>query len=272
MADEKQLRTLKQGAAVWTDWRRQEGGITIDLRRANLSGADLGAADLNAADLRDATLIEADLSKSDLSAANLNGANLNGVNLGEANLNWAKLRGADLSEANLSAASLSAANLDYCTLRGANLSKANFRNAYLGGADLRGAKGVLEADFSDAIINQSTRQDPMADLRNAKDTTSIPDLRGAAAPAIQTSLERLSSADPKDVQGVAAAQLGVLDVYRREALWQSRLSFWVALGGSVAGLALFFVAVRMCRFSPALSSIRHLITVTGRCELAKLKF
>lgn len=35
----------------------------------------------------------------------------------------------------------------------------------------------------------------------------------------------------------------MLDVYRREALWQSRLSFWVALGGSVAALALFAIAV-----------------------------
>jgi hypothetical protein len=42
MADEEQVRILKQGVAAWKDWRRREGGhIVVDLSGANLSDGGL---------------------------------------------------------------------------------------------------------------------------------------------------------------------------------------------------------------------------------------
>jgi len=104
------------------------------------------------------------------------------------------------------------------------------------------AKGIEEADFTDALVGRQTRYDPGVRLRGARFAELLAPY-DPAAPAIQTSIERLSIADPQDVQEIAAVQIGLLDVYRREALRQSKLSFWVALCGSVAGLALFVAAV-----------------------------
>jgi Cyanobacterial TRADD-N associated 2-Transmembrane domain len=83
--------------------------------------------------------------------------------------------------------------------------------------------------------------------------TSIPrPLRGfsaefsedfALARPIRQSIERLGTADPKNVQQIAAAQIELLSVYHQEVLAQSRQSFFWALIGSGAGLALFIVAV-----------------------------
>ena len=68
MADEEQLRILKQGVEAWNAWRKQARYIRVDLggadlRRADLRGADLSGADLSGADLRGADLREADLSE-----------------------------------------------------------------------------------------------------------------------------------------------------------------------------------------------------------------
>ena len=67
MADESQLEILKQGVAVWNDWRKKADDV-------NLAGADLHEADLGGADLR----------RADLRRANLNGANLGATDLSTA--------------------------------------------------------------------------------------------------------------------------------------------------------------------------------------------
>jgi hypothetical protein len=54
MADEEQLRILKQGGGAWNAWRQQAGDIVFDLRRAVLLEAYLHGVDLSAADLRGA--------------------------------------------------------------------------------------------------------------------------------------------------------------------------------------------------------------------------
>ena len=41
MADEEQLRILKQGVKAWNDWRKQAPDTRVDLRKANLSGTNL---------------------------------------------------------------------------------------------------------------------------------------------------------------------------------------------------------------------------------------
>jgi hypothetical protein len=65
MADEEQLRILKQGVEAWNDWRRKNPGIT--------------AVDLSGADLREMNLLGAELSRANLDEAILLGANLSGA-------------------------------------------------------------------------------------------------------------------------------------------------------------------------------------------------
>lgn len=101
MADESQLRILKEGVAPGNNWRKQEIGLTpakADLTdeefgallRETFSGypgkADLSGAILSGADLSDADLCDADLCDADLRGTNLRGAVLIQADLGEADL------------------------------------------------------------------------------------------------------------------------------------------------------------------------------------------
>jgi hypothetical protein len=110
MADEEQVRILRQGSNAWNAWRRQERGALIDLSEADLRGLPLWGADLSGADLSGANLRRANLSDANLSGANLiladlgDAANLSRANLSVANLSWASFIQADLSDANLSEA------------------------------------------------------------------------------------------------------------------------------------------------------------------------
>jgi hypothetical protein len=86
MADEEQLRILKQGPEAWNAWRQAQPDRRPDLREANISKANLrGAA------LREADLIRANLVGTDLREANLRGADLIGADLREADLREADL-------------------------------------------------------------------------------------------------------------------------------------------------------------------------------------
>jgi hypothetical protein len=68
---------LKQILDVHAKWVRKEvGGVSANLRSANL-----GVANLSGADLRNANLSGADLRSADLSGANLSGANLRDADL-----------------------------------------------------------------------------------------------------------------------------------------------------------------------------------------------
>jgi uncharacterized protein YjbI with pentapeptide repeats len=153
--------------------------FSADLRLASLHGADLGGADLS----------QADLSQADLSQADFSGAILIGARLCEADLSRAKLSQADLSQANLGGANLSEAILVKAALRQAdlgqydpravvfhdfpifddfgehaNFTRANLTRANFIQADLHGVKNILKAlgiesaDFTDAIMDDETRE------------------------------------------------------------------------------------------------------------------
>jgi TIR domain/Pentapeptide repeats (8 copies) len=92
MANDKDLARIRQGVAVWNEWRAQNPECRVNLAGAELSVAQLAGANLRAADLSAANFYGADLRLADLSAANLTKANL-----GEANLRLADLHLADLS-------------------------------------------------------------------------------------------------------------------------------------------------------------------------------
>lgn len=167
MANEEQLRILKQGVEVWNQWRKDNPEIVPNLRQANLYKVDLSMADLHGTDLlgaklimagfskanmNNADLVDADLSMADLSMADIRGAYLNAAKLIGTNLIDAGLSGANLNNANLTGADLRGANLNGAILYGtnfmtANLSKVNFKQssmayAFFVDVDLSTAKGL----------------------------------------------------------------------------------------------------------------------------------
>jgi hypothetical protein len=132
MANEEQLRRLKeQGVDAWNEWRAQYS-LQLDLSGANLHKTNLRKVNLSATNLR---------------GANLGEANLNQANLSGATLSAADLRAARISEADLSFANLSDANVSWASLRWADL-----RGACLVGADLREVK-VIETIFSNVDLS-----------------------------------------------------------------------------------------------------------------------
>jgi uncharacterized protein YjbI with pentapeptide repeats len=140
MADEEQLKILRQGVAAWNDWREKNPEVLHpDLRGAELGGAclrnanfrdaNLAGADFRGADLRGADLCWADLYKADLRGADLKGAHFTGAHLPRADLT-----GADLYEADLCGADLRRAHL-----LGTRLIKTDLRDATLTGSFVHGA-------------------------------------------------------------------------------------------------------------------------------------
>ncbi len=133
MANEEQLRILKQGVKAWNKWREANPNVEIDL-----TGADL---------------IQVHLSD-----ANLSDANLGGADLYRANLTGADLIGAILFDADLYHANLRSANLGDAYLDGANLRSANLSDAYLGGAYLYRVQ-ALATNFSNATLTGACIKD-----------------------------------------------------------------------------------------------------------------
>jgi hypothetical protein len=171
MADEEQLRILKQGIEARNTWREQYPSLPdlsgaslaradlsgANLRRANLSGAnlsgaDLGKAYLSGADLSWAYLSEAKLWRADLFFSNLSAANLSEANLSEANLLIANLSAANLAKAVLDGALLLSANLSAANLSAASLAATNLSRAKLGEADLSGTKLAMTV-FGDVDLS-----------------------------------------------------------------------------------------------------------------------
>src|SRR5258708_4531988 len=91
MANQEHLELLKQGTAVWNEWRKHHPEIQPDLSDAylikaelsdaNLSNANLYRANLYRADLSNANLTDADLSRADLGFATFVRTNLKGTTL-----------------------------------------------------------------------------------------------------------------------------------------------------------------------------------------------
>ena len=118
MANEEQLKILKQGIKVWNKWRKEHPDEKIDLERADLSWAILRGVILREAELCGANLSGAYLRGTDLSGTNLEGGDLSGARLREANLCKAYLCGADLRRANLVQINLSQASIAGVNLYG----------------------------------------------------------------------------------------------------------------------------------------------------------
>jgi pentapeptide repeat protein len=198
MADEEQLKILRQGVATWNEWREKNP----ELLRPDLSSADLSRAGLCGVNLKDANLSRANLEEANLREANLFGAklgdaNLVRANLSGANLNWAKLIRARLSFADLRGANLFRADLSEADFWGADLSRASLIRANLARANLEAAD-LVEANLREA--NLSRAQLIETNLRDATLTGSF--VYGVSVWAIEvndrTKQKNLIITDPHD--------------------------------------------------------------------------
>jgi hypothetical protein len=114
MANQEQLEIVKMGSKEWSMWRKNNHGVRLDLREAELHNMDLCAVDLSEVDLRStsfigselmnanfykAILVGADLSRTELSGAVFYRAYLDNVNLDRAWLTATSFRDVDLSTA-----------------------------------------------------------------------------------------------------------------------------------------------------------------------------
>jgi uncharacterized protein YjbI with pentapeptide repeats len=111
MANLEHLQILKQGVAVWNQWRSENEDIKPDLTSADLAGATLSKANLSRADLREANLIYAHCLDTNLKGTDFTFANLLRANLSRANLSETDLTGADVSHAKLDGTVLGDTNL-----------------------------------------------------------------------------------------------------------------------------------------------------------------
>jgi hypothetical protein len=144
MANEEQLRIIRQGPEVWNEWRKKNPKKEIDFYNTDLSKLDLHGADLREVNLSAAGISESDLHRADLYGANLSGASIIRSNLSEADLRNADLLGtilveSDLHGARLNNARLYKADLNKANLRAADLSECDLTNAILVEANLAGA-------------------------------------------------------------------------------------------------------------------------------------
>lgn len=154
VANDEHLALLRQGTAIWNEWRARNPDSRPDLFEADLSSADLTWANLTRAGLIGANLANANLFGANLGDANLTRANLRDANLTRAHLIKAKFRGANLSGADLSGANLIAADLTNADLTAAILRWASLTKARLTDADLTGAY-LFETIFAAVDLTQT---------------------------------------------------------------------------------------------------------------------
>jgi len=136
MADQEQLKIIKQGVQAWNKWREEHSNTKVDLSGADLSGIDLTGIDLRDArltrvDFRNSNLQRARLSLANLSRAALIGASFNQANLKETRLSHAIIMNADLRDSDLSGSYLHKTILAKSDLSGAYLYKAHLSDVYL---------------------------------------------------------------------------------------------------------------------------------------------
>ena len=163
MADEEQVKKLRDGIGAWNTWRDENPNAILDLKRVNLSKAELSRANLRGADLTGADLVGANLGR-----VNLEGATLTRANLERAYLRAAKLNGADLKRARFLRAYVEDADLGGANLQWARLTRSNFAGANFEGANLMQANlgwvnftgACLErANLGNARLIQTTLSD-----------------------------------------------------------------------------------------------------------------
>ncbi len=124
MANEEQVKRLKEGVQVWNAWHSKHSEEEVDL-----SGADFSFANLMGANLADCNLERINLNSAKLFQANLSGSYLKDANFAKANIRYIDLSYADLSKADLTGVNAEGANFIRTEAQQANFSNSNFVNA-----------------------------------------------------------------------------------------------------------------------------------------------
>lgn len=161
MADSDHVSKVKEGAAAWNRWRKEEPDVLPDLGWANINGLNLDGAVfaesvLKLAFCKRCSLVGADFSGANLHGVNLEGCDLRGAVFRDANLEGAHMLGADLTGADFAGANLKLANLDGAILRDADLTGVK----KLRPSQLFGVNDLENLKVSDKILERVKAQSP----------------------------------------------------------------------------------------------------------------
>ena len=160
MANSEQRAILRQGAAAWNRWRREQSAEVPDLDDLRLSMCEKQLSGVDGAGLN---FSHASLRRADFRFASLIGADFRGAELSEADLSTARLQGA-----NMEGAKLGAVIFTDTDLTDVHLCKADLR-----GADLSGARNLRADQVIGATGDEATRLPPGID-RPAGWATHVP--------------------------------------------------------------------------------------------------
>lgn len=128
VANQEHVKILRQGVALWNQWREENPRVYPDLTEADFQGSDLS---------------EANFSKTNLYCANLSNARLVRASFDNTYASWALFVNANLSEA-----WLHFTNLVEADLQGADVTRASMWGAILAGNDLCKVTGLETVDHS----------------------------------------------------------------------------------------------------------------------------
>jgi len=145
MDSENHIEILKQGVAVWNQWRNDYPAVIPNLRGIDCSyqalrGVNLGSAQLERASFYGTDLTGANLAFSTCWVAAFVKATLIEANIQDANLSFAQLTGANLQGAKLWGANFFGAGLTDANFAGAHLTQTSFNDVDL--SDVRGLAEV----------------------------------------------------------------------------------------------------------------------------------
>jgi uncharacterized protein YjbI with pentapeptide repeats len=155
MAEEAQLKILKEGRAAWNRWREENPETLPDL-----TGADLSEMALQGVNLKRARLEQVNLSGTDLSDAILSGSDLSGASLTRSILRRTGSQSVRFRHGDLTSADLEESNLFESQFHHSRLIEANFRKCNLTGAEFLFAdlsqSNLSEANCYSALFDQVT--------------------------------------------------------------------------------------------------------------------
>lgn len=187
-AQMSQIAILKEGVAVWNDWRSAHPEVRPLLYGSNLTQAALGVA-LDGVDFANAVLIGADLRGQRMRRANFHEANLGAANLHGADLTEGNFCRADLYETTLVQAILTNANL-----QGAQLAKTNLDGAHLVGCKVYGmAAWDLKLSSNTEQRDLSIRYRPAGSPDSAEQEVKVDDVELAQAVYLVLNNTKLTS-------------------------------------------------------------------------------
>ncbi|HEV7475331.1 MAG TPA: pentapeptide repeat-containing protein [Pyrinomonadaceae bacterium] len=168
---------LRQGAAAWNQWRKENPEVRPLLYGEDLSRETFGV-NLSGINFANANLIDAKLIGVNLEGANFHEANLKGAFLNDTDLKDANFCRADLYETDLSDAKLIGANL-----QGAQLAKTILRRATISACKVYGMSAwdlKLEgAEQRDLIVRYRHQDKNQPAQESNEDEITVDDLRVA---------------------------------------------------------------------------------------------